>query len=646
MTTTNEIRTIRGWLMSLAVLSGAILMLGLTGCSDDPAAPAADAPDPGKAADLTAAVQGPASVGGTLNDLDMFQSPLTSLAEDAGIYNETPIGDGWSGEGVDYGYPSKAAMAAKAVRDIGDLSVDARRAVTDRDAPLSRLGRLAVAEPWKAEGDTVAAVYYDTADSTGLDALIETDTPDVLRLVSQRAYPNAGPLQIASRDNEIVFDSNGTLEDGEDDVYHSVHHVQVRGNGETTTGSLAPASGSGPMGPGVEVLASQRVDDPSFNPLQAWRSSELRLDLGDFRVEGDESIYGVTAIVHWRSDAEHVATLEAVAGGVIEPETDVRAVGAFTARPDNAWLESTADTLLVRMGDLEVEDDDLLYQISRGAIFDGTAADGGSPRSYVRMTPDEPVAPGEEPCGGEAVQDVHYPDTWWLSHLYRSADIECDGSGTLTLIMDFANGDTYTRTITWDGQGGATVDEIRTDGTVVAGSFDESTGAYSLVTTYPAGHDPVSRDRHGTVLNGSVEAWEIVTWQDGHDDTTYFTATETAEQTTASGYRIDGDLREDFELVHEADGSASGSWTRNDGASGSFELEMLEGGGSHLVFSASDPAAEGSPSVEGEIWYAPDGSGTGTVTFTQYGNSVTYTVTFGPDGVGTLDDGSGTTIIL
>nr|MBC8426357.1 hypothetical protein [bacterium] len=61
---------------------------------------------------------------------------------------------------------------------------------------------------------------------------------------------------------------------------------------------------------------------------------------------------------------------------------------------------------------------------------------------------------------------------------------------------------------------------------------------------------------------------------------------------------------------------------------------------------ASDPAADGSPSITGEVWYAPDGSGTGTVTFTQYGNSVTYTVTFGPDGVGTLADGSGTTIIL
>lgn len=645
MTTWTEMRPIRGWLMSLSLLGVAILTLGLSGCSDDPASPSGEMPEADKAAEMTAAVQGPASVGGTLDDLDMFRNPLTSLAEDAGIYQETPL-DGWSDGDASYDYPSKAALAAEAVRDCDALVANARRAVVGRDAPLARLGRLAPADPLKTAGDTVAVVYYDTADSTGLDALIETDVADVLRLVSQRAYPGAGLLQIAERDEEIVFDSNGTLEDGEDDLYHSVHVERILGNGETTTSALAPVSGSGPMEDGVEVLASCRVDDPSFNPLQAWRASEIRLDPGDFRTDGDEEIYGLSATVHWRNEAEHTATLAPVAGGAIEPDTDVRAVGAFTARPGNAWLESTADTLLVRMGDLDDDGDDLLYAISRGAIFDGTAADGGSPRSWVRMVPDEPVLPGDEPCGGEAEQDIHYPDTWWLSHLNRSADIDCDGSGSLTVLMDFADGDSYTRTITWDGLGGVSVDETRTDGTVVAGGFDEATGAYSLVTTFPAGHDPVSRDRHGTALDGEVEAWEIVTWQDAHPDTTYFTALESGGQTSASGYRVDGELREDFSLACDEDGNASGAWSRNDGAAGEFAVETLEGGGSHLTFSASDPAAEGSPSVSGEVWYAPDGSGTGTVTFTQYGNSVTYTVSFGPDGVGTLDDGAGTTFTL
>ncbi|MBU0741636.1 hypothetical protein KKA85_04220, partial [bacterium] len=92
----------------LAVL--ALFAMGLTGCSDDPTDPGAT-PDAGKAAELTAGVQGPAKVGGTLNDLDMFQNPLSNLAEDAGIYQETPLDGSWTGDGVDYDYPSKAAMA-------------------------------------------------------------------------------------------------------------------------------------------------------------------------------------------------------------------------------------------------------------------------------------------------------------------------------------------------------------------------------------------------------------------------------------------------------------------------------------------------------------------------------------------------------
>ena len=645
MITKTELHPIRGRLLSLALLMTTILILGLTGCSDDPAGPA-ETPDANKAADLTGGVQGPAAVGGTMTDLDMFQSPLSSLAEDAGIYTETPVDGGWTGEGIDYGNPIEAAMAAKGISDTKALAATGRAAVLGHDSPKQLMLRAYLADPDKADGDTIAVVYYDTADSTGLDALIETDETDIVRLVSQRAYPGAVMLQIASRATEIVFDNNGTLEDGADDTYYSVDHTSTRGNGELTTAVLEPVGDPGPIEPGVVVRAYQRVDDPSFNILQAWHSSEIRLDPGDFQTDGDETFHGITATVHWHSDAEHTATLAAVDGSAIEPDSDVRAVGSFIARPDNDWLETSADTLLVRMGDLDDESDDLLFQISRASVFDGVAADGGSPRSYVRMTPDEPVAPGDEPCGGVAVQDIHYPEAWWLSHINRSADIDCDGSGTLTVLMDFRDGTSYTRTITWDGLGGATVDETRADGTVVVGSFNETTGAYSLVTTFPTGHDPVSRDRHGTAVEGSVEAWEIVTWQDAHADSTYFTAVESGDETTASGYRVNGDDREDFTLTHDADGNVSGTWERNDGSSGEFEIEMLEGGGSHLTFAASDPAADGSPSITGEVWYAPDGSGTGTVTFTQYGNSVTYTVTFGPDGVGTLADGSGTTIIL
>lgn len=628
-------------LLALLVLTAALL----AGCeTDDPAAPTGDV-NAQTAAALTAGVQGPAAAGAVLSDLEMFRNPLADLSGGAGVFEDTPLDQGWNDEGVDDSYPAKMIAAAGAARRLADLRRDGLALATDADGPLHRLTAHARLQSAKAAGDTLAVEYFNAPNDIGLNALIETGTPDVLRLVSIHEHPQAALLQIAQRSSEIVFDSMGNL-DPADDAIHSIAHEFTRANGEHARGELAPVSGSGPIESGVTVRAFQRVDDPSFHILQQWVEAEMILLPGDLETDGDESVASMSVAVGWRNGAEQSLTLAPVADQYIGDSTDVRAVGLFTARPDNAWLESRADTLTVRLGDLDDESDDLLTSASRAAVFDGTAADGGSPRSWVRLTPDAPVVPGEEPCGGEAIEDVHYPAQWWIVHLTRTADLECDGSGTLTASFEFRDGSTASRSISWDGEGGATVEETRPNGTVIAGEFDETTGDFSVLTTFPAGHDPVSRHRHGTAVAGSITAWDETAWQDEHTDRTYLDATTADGVTVASGYREDGDVREDFSLSHAENGDASGEWERNDGAAGQFALEMLEGGGSHLTFSAADPSADGSPSLEGEIWYAPDGSGTGTITYTENGVTVTFPVTIDPDGTGSIDDGAGGTILL
>ncbi len=626
----------RIWLLPLLML-----VFSLTGCSEDDPTNPGTATDALKAAELAGGVQGPANVGDTMNDLEMFQNPLSGMIDDVGVGNEVPLGEGWDDNGVGYDYPNKALMTAHAVRALMQTNQTAVAAVSV-DGPKKKLEiRFLALGMAKAAGDTIAVVYFDTADSTGLDALIETDQVNIVRLISEREYPHAGLLQISERASEIVIDNNGTIENGSDDVFHRVSHSYSRGNGEQVTGLLEPVSGSGPIAPGVQVRGYHHVDNPSFHILQAWNEAEVVLDPGEFDIEGDEVLFTMTATVHWRNNAEHTISLAPIADQAIEPDTDLRVIGDFIASPDNNWLESTADTLLLRLGDLEDESDDQLYEISRSQIFDGTAADGGSPRNWIHLVPDQPVSPGDEPCGGVAQQDIHYPANWWLLHLSRTGDIDCDGSGSMTLFMEFSDGTSYSRTITWDGSGGASLVENRADGTNVAGSFDEATGVYSLLTTYPDGHDPVSRNRHGTMVEGAVEAWESVEWLDGHEDETYFTVVTGEGSSNITGYRIDGSDREDFTLTTDEEGNVSGAWSHNDGSSGEFAVEMLEGGGHRLTFTASDPDAEGSPSVHGEIFFAPDGSGTGTVTFTQDGDSVTFTVNFGPDGLGELTDTDG-----
>ncbi len=638
MKTRDKNRPIR----SLLLLMLAGLMLFVAGCetddTTDPTAPAGETPDVEVAASLSAAAKAPATVSINIDQIEMFENPTSSIAADAGIYQDADV-DTWSGEGVDY--PDKSARSAYNFRAMRALAVHGAGLVTGSAEHVERASQFPqLARFGKDAGDTISVEYFDGPDSTGLNALIETDQQDIVRFVSQREYPRI-LFHVVRRDQEILVDTNGTLEDGSDDKYHSIFHEIEWFGGSVETGTMEPVSGSGPMEAGVMVRAVHHVEDPRFHLLQAWTEAEIIVDPGEIPVDGDEILYSLEATVHWLTDAEHYAIIEEPDGNAIEQDTIVRAVGQFSAAPANGWLESISDTLMVQLGDLEDEDDDLLIDARRLSVFDGTASDGGSPRSHVSFTPDEPVSPGEEPCGGEATQDVWYPSVWWVVHIEREADVECDGSGSLHVYMLMRDGSTIERTITWDGAGTASVTENRPDGTSVTGTFTESTGEYSLVTTYPSGHDPVVRNQHGQIQEGEVEAWEIVTWQDAHPDTTYFTSTGDDTAFAAQGYRVDGDLREDYTLTAQADGTQIGTWSRNDGATAEFTLDKLDGGGAHLVWTAESPAEPGEPSVEGEIWFAPDGSGTGTVTLTQYGVSVTFDIVFDADGTSELVDSLG-----
>ncbi len=619
------------------------LQFALSGCDrETPAGSATESPDVNVAASLSAPAKTAATIGETFAQMDLLASPLAAINLETSLYQEAGV-EGWDDHGI--GLRERSVRTAEAFRAMRLMNFRAAAAPEAKAPSLERFGTLAAPWPPSEEpGDTIYVEYFDGPDSTGLNAVIWVDPPrNLVRFVSRREYvPILG--RVVRRDREIVFDTQGTMEDGGDDEYYRFFSEEEMFGGEVSTGTMAPVSGDGPMLPGVEVRAVWHVEDPRFHPLQEWTESVFQLDLGEFGIDGDESIFSIEATVHWRSDAEHRAVLEVPGGGPIADHSLVEARGAFTAAPANPWLQSIADTLRVLIGELEDGNDDLLVEMRRTCVFDGSAVDGGSPRSSVHYLPDEPVAPGHEPCGAEAEEEVWYPQAWWLVHLLREIDVACDAPDTLHLLMEYRDGSRYERWVIWDESGNATVTEERIDGTVVSGGWNPESGEYFIVTTYPTGHDPIAREQHGRRLEGILEAWDIRTWQDGHPDTTYFEGTGDGASFSASGFRVDGDARETFTLEYQEPSVLTGTWERNDGAHGDFTLEELEGVGRHLVFAAEDPHGEGSPRVDGEAWLAPDGSGTGTVTITQYGTTVTYTITFGPDGTAALADEIGNTL--
>jgi len=638
--------------LSLTALLG-LLILG-SGCEHS--VPVQENPDAQIAASLAASSQTAAAVDENLDLAEIFANPMGESIEDLGLDEDPDDFDPWTGGGVNF--PEFARIGADAFRGTKDLNLNMAALPQSKDRALEKLN-IALAGGDRADafegepGDTIAAYYYNGPDTLGVDALIMVEPPSLVRWISLQTYPNGvyDPehpfVNKVRQDSEIVLDTMGTDEDGSDDQFYSLFFEKEWANGEIDTGTMAPQSGEGPMQAGELVEATHRVDNPMFHPLQDWVESVVVLDPGEIPVEEDEVLYSMQHTVHWLSDAEHTALIRAEDEGPLEDGSTVEVSASFTAAPGNPWLESIADAMLADMGVLDDEGDDLLLFVSRDMVFDGTAMDGGNPRSHIEFTPEEPVAPGEEPCGGEAHEVVYYPENWWLLYLERDAEIGCDGSGTLRVYMEFLDGSTYERIITWYPDGTADLTETRADGTVVAGSWNENTGEYDVTTTFPAGNDPVSREQSGQVQEGYVTARDETIWQDGHDDVTEFTATETENGYTVDGTKVDGDVEETFHLESQEDESREGSWSRSVGgsevASGSFALEALEGGGSHLTFNAMNLEEEGEPSIVGEMWFAPDGSGHGTIEVTQFGKTVTYTLEWGPDGEGYLTDTEGNT---
>jgi hypothetical protein len=613
----------------------------LSGCEHT--TPSETPPDAEVAADFASSAQSAATVNENLELAELFASPMETATADLGFTEDTEY-DPWTGAGVDF--PQLALINAEGFRAAAALQASV--ALSARESRKATATLPEFTDDWgRAEGDTIDVEYFDNNNFTGLNAILEGAEPDMVRFVSIRDFLHPQPMHPEHTESELLIDTQGTLADNSDDEYHRLWVLETWANGQRAEGEILPASGSGPILPATLVVATHRIDDPMHRPLVEWIESEARLEAGELDVEGDEVMHRFMHTVHWRSGAENESVIEAVGGGAIVDGSEVTIVATHTAAPSNLWLESVVDTIRGNLGVLDDPMDDLLLEIGRVSTFDGVTALGDSPTATITFVPEEPVGVGEEPCGGEFTEAIYYAAGWWLQHSLRVLDINCDGSGSLHVHLDFLDGTSLDRTITWDA-GVATLSEIRPNGISVQGTWNEATGEYSVVTTFPAGSDPMSREQTGTHQAGSVTGRDEFFWQDDHADYRTFTATRTAQGWNATGQRVLAQMTETFSL-NGSEGLLEGEWSRTAtgvNASGEYTLEALEAGGAHLVFSARDTLAEGNPSAEGDFWYAADGSGHGTVAYTQFGQTVTFQVQWNGDGEGHLADGQGNQIRL
>ncbi|MFQ5751021.1 MAG: hypothetical protein ACE5HI_03415, partial [bacterium] len=188
------------------------------------------------------------------------------------------------------------------------------------------------------------------------------------------------------------------------------------------------------------------------------------------------------------------------------------------------------------------------------------------------------------------------------------------------------------------------------DGTRIEGTFDsadeDGEGSYTKMTTFPAGHDPISISESGeftinsvdSTLNGSFE--KEIKLKDGSVENEKVTVKQTlvdnVKTTTLNVENRDGSGGLITIVESPEVDQVSGEWRNVDETFLVFSAEYYQDNSAHLEFKLyeSEVAFHNgeAPIASGEFDFYPDGSGRGTVTEGER----TYEVTIHPDGSVTI----------
>ncbi len=216
----------------------------------------------------------------------------------------------------------------------------------------------------------------------------------------------------------------------------------------------------------------------------------------------------------------------------------------------------------------------------------------------------------------------------------------------------FSDGRESSEEATFNVDGTGTFSESRRDGTQIDGTFDsaeeDGKGGFSLTTTFPAGHDPVSVRESGefdinssdSTISGSFER-----------EVTLLNGDVEKESVMVSQVRV-GDVLTTSLNVENADGSnghititespevdqVSGEWTNTDETFLVFTAESYPDESAHLdakVYANEVAFEDGAEPIASAVFdFYPDGSGMGVVTE----DGKIYDVTIHPDGSVTIKE--------
>jgi hypothetical protein len=367
---------------------------------------------------------------------------------------------------------------------------------------------------------------------------------------------------------------------------------------------------------------------PQGNLLLASIEDEIVVDLGSDRdSEADDTWLSLRSAVRFNGGAILAREVDLRDQGGFVDGVRASIVSTYTPRPDHPRLIDVVSTLVVDLHQIDDEGDDRFVSVDRTTRLSGVAHDGGSPRVVESVEFEEPVAEGEEPCGGTLRRDIRFRRDRALRSWTDTASFACAGGGSLGREIVYADGSVDALRLTEDLDGVVHLDAEARDGSTTVGSFDESSHRFEFTTAWPQGFDPVERSVQGST-NADETAWQLdeqVTYADGFVEENHLEGSEDDQGSRLAGTHAGRDETVDFELASNLEETRLSGWIENDRDQRiEFEVEELADGSMLLDFLATEPGVR----VEGHLEVGPDGCGDGTLTITENGNTVTIEVSF------------------
>lgn len=504
------------------------------------------------------------------------------------------------------------------------------------------------------------------ADSS-IDGTVDSNLADNSELALQSAKENGNTNYLANRVQQIFMQAMGIesmLPPVENNPINSQYPVMLIGMQkaaeEMTPDSmtLMTIGDSGLTENSDEWLILEESFDPStgmfrivikvtYNDISnPWDFSlnEMLVDTKMTKDRADDIMVGLNQQVSYRDGSFGKITVEDLdsegefAGDLAQGKALVTEARTY----DTEKIKGSLGQVEVKLNTPNDKSDDEFLRLFRAVEFaDGT-------KVAEELLPEPPLLAGTEASAGVFKRLITVGQPQDLTTYSMGIDFEADGSGKIHEEAQYLDSTQGLRDTIYSANGVVKFHALDRNGTESNGVYNKAEGTHKLEIIFPEDHPVAKVEEAGKITvaengDGEGDIGRKITFKSGDVVTEKITFTRTGNVTKILTSNSAGGKGGMQVTKNPASTSTEGRWTDAKGNVTDF-IALYFGDGtsiqSFVIDNPNTPAVK--PDVEGEITYAPDQSGIGTIKVHQRtGAIVTYRVIYNADGSGSVIDEQG-----